>query len=140
MKIIEQVKREDQRPWGFYEILSDSADHKVKRITVYPGRRPSYQRHFRRSEHWFVIKGKAVVARDDEDIQLMAGRAVDLPVETWHRVQNPGGEDLVFIEVRVKNRGRSLLVDLTEKPLSSFRPREILTRKYGGQRPNRVNS
>ncbi len=100
MKIDQESKGEDHRPWGFYEILSDDVDHKVKRITVYPGRRLSYQRHFRRSEHWFVIKGKAVVTRDDEDIELMAGRAVDLPVGTWHRVQNPGGEDLVFIEVQ----------------------------------------
>jgi hypothetical protein len=38
-------KREDHRPWGFYEILSDQKDHKVKRITVYPGKRLSYQRH-----------------------------------------------------------------------------------------------
>ncbi len=100
MEIIQQCKSDDHRPWGFYEILSDKVDHKVKRITVYPGRRLSYQRHFRRTEHWFVIKGQAVVTRNDEDIELMPGQAVDLPVETWHRVQNPGAEELVFIEVQ----------------------------------------
>ena len=35
----------DHRPWGFYEVLSDKPDHKVKRITVYPAKRFSLQRH-----------------------------------------------------------------------------------------------
>jgi len=99
-RIIQQTRREDHRPWGFYEILSDAPDHKVKRITVYPGQRLSYQRHFRRSEHWYVISGKAVVTRDGKDIALISGQAVDLPVEIWHRMRNPGTENMVFIEVQ----------------------------------------
>ena len=56
---------EDQRPWGYYQVLSDEPDHKVKRIVVYPDKRLSLQRHQRRSEHWYVIKGQAVVTLDD---------------------------------------------------------------------------
>ena len=89
-----------QRPWGFYEILADHPDHKVKRITVYPGQRLSYQRHFRRAEHWYVIRGQAVVTQSGEDVELIVGQAIDLPVRTWHRVHNPGSEELVFIEVQ----------------------------------------
>jgi len=91
---------EDHRPWGFYRVLADEPDHKVKRITVYPGRRLSYQRHFRRSEHWYLLSGRAVVTRDGQDLSLSAGEAVDLPVTTWHRIRNPGDVDLVFIEVQ----------------------------------------
>lgn len=101
MKTIEPAERENLRPWGFYEILSDSSDHKVKRITVFPDSRLSYQRHFQRSEHWYVVRGKAVVTVDGRDIELAPGRSVDLPVKTWHRVRNPDArEDLVFIEVQ----------------------------------------
>ena len=36
----------DERPWGTYLVLDDeAADHKVKRIVVFPGKRLSYQRH-----------------------------------------------------------------------------------------------
>lgn len=98
--IIQQTKREDHRPWGFYEILSDKPNHKVKRITVYPGQRLSYQRHFRRSEHWYVISGKAVVTKNNKDINLISGQAIDLPVQTWHRIRNPGADNMVFIEVQ----------------------------------------
>ncbi len=93
-------RREDHRPWGFYEILSDAPDHKVKRITVRPGQRLSYQRHSRRSEHWYVVKGKAVVTRNGEEIELESGQAVDIPVRAWHRIRNPGPETMVFIEVQ----------------------------------------
>jgi len=51
----------------------------------------SYQRHFHRSEHWYVVGGEAVVSKNGEDIRLKAGQAVDLPAETWHRVQSRSG-------------------------------------------------
>jgi glycosyltransferase involved in cell wall biosynthesis len=99
-QIIGQTRREDHRPWGFYEILSDEPDHKVKRITVFPGRRLSYQRHSRRSEHWYVVDGTAVVTRNGEEIELKTGGAVDIPVGTWHRIRNPGPGGMAFIEVQ----------------------------------------
>jgi mannose-6-phosphate isomerase len=80
--------------------LADKPDHKVKRITVYPGQRLSYQRHFRRSEHWYVLSGTAVVTQNSEEIKRMAGQAIDLTVGTWHRIRNPGPDTLVFIEVQ----------------------------------------
>ena len=92
--------REDRRPWGYYAVLADEPDHKVKRIVVNPGQRLSLQRHKRRSEHWFVVRGRAVVSRNDEVIELEAGSAVDIPRGAWHRIKNPGREDLAFIEVQ----------------------------------------
>jgi len=99
-KIIDHTRSENLRPWGFYEILSEGPDHKVKRITVYSGQRLSYQRHSRRAEHWYVISGKAVVTINENRIELTAGQAVDLPAQTWHRIWNSGSDDLLFIEVQ----------------------------------------
>lgn len=91
---------QDKRPWGFYVVLADEPDHKVKRIVVFPAKRLSYQRHFKRSEHWYVLSGEALVTLDGKDVHLTAGQSVDIPLETAHRVQNPGKQDLVFIEVQ----------------------------------------
>ena len=90
----------DHRPWGYYRVLADEADHKVKRIVVYPGKRLSLQRHRRRAEHWYVIAGQAVVTRDQDEIRLQAGEAVDIPRGVTHRVENPGLRDMAFIEVQ----------------------------------------
>ncbi|MCX7982696.1 MAG: glycosyltransferase [Syntrophales bacterium] len=98
--ILQERKREDRRPWGYYEVLSDEKNHKVKRITVYPGARLSYQRHFHRSEHWYIVEGQGEVTKNGEKIFLSAGAAVDVPRGTWHRIQNVGREKLVFIEVQ----------------------------------------
>ena len=91
---------EDHRPWGFFKVLSDADDHKVKQITVYPGKRLSYQRHRRRSEHWHVVAGNPVVTLDGRDIPLVPGKSVDIGTGEAHRVANPGTEDVVFIEVQ----------------------------------------
>lgn len=90
----------EDRPWGCYDVLSDEADHKVKRITVSPGCRLSYQRHRQRSEHWFVVSGRPVVTLDGVDRQMAVGDAVDVPVGTAHRLSNPGPGRAVFIEVQ----------------------------------------
>ncbi len=100
-KIDALTRREDHRPWGYYVVLADEMDHKVKRIVVSPGKRLSLQRHQRRCEHWHVIQGKAIVTLDDQQIPLEAGESVDIPKGAAHRIQNPGAEqDLVFIEVQ----------------------------------------
>lgn len=90
----------DRRPWGHFEVLSDAPDHKVKRIVVFPGQRLSLQRHRHRSEHWHIVKGKAVVTLDGRQIELQAGESVDIPLGAAHRIANVGSEDLVFIEVQ----------------------------------------
>lgn len=100
MKKKPEHKLEDHRPWGYYRILADEPDHKVKRIVVYPGQRLSLQRHSRRSEHWYIIKGQAAITLNEEERYFDSGQSVDIPQRVWHRVMNPGNEDMVFIEVQ----------------------------------------
>jgi mannose-6-phosphate isomerase len=69
-------------------------------MVVAPGRRLSYQRHARRSEHWFVVHGHGRVTLDGRTVAVGAGMALDIPVTVAHRVENDGVEDLVFIEVQ----------------------------------------
>jgi mannose-6-phosphate isomerase len=90
----------DHRPWGFYEVLIDAKDHKVKRITVLPGKRLSLQRHRQRSEHWHIVNGQALVTRDSETIKLQPGESIDIPCGAKHRIANGGETNVVFIEVQ----------------------------------------
>lgn len=90
----------EKRPWGAYVVLDDTPFAKVKRITVEPGERLSYQLHHKRAEHWFVVVGTAHVTLDDVVREVPTGQAIDIPLGTAHRVQNLGTERLVFIEVQ----------------------------------------
>lgn len=91
---------ENVRPWGRYDILEEQQGHQVKRITVNPGGRLSYQRHQRREEYWVIISGQAVFTLDDVDTDHGPGDVLIVPLGSKHRVANPGSEPLVFIEVQ----------------------------------------
>jgi mannose-6-phosphate isomerase len=101
----DQVREFDRRPWGSYTVLEEGSTFKVKRIEVLPGKRLSYQKHSQRAEHWFVVEGTAKVTLDDRDLLIGTGEAIDIPIGSAHRVENPGTEDLIFIEVQ---RGKYL--------------------------------
>lgn len=99
-RIAQQQRREDRRPWGYYEVLSDEPDHKVKRLVVFPGKRLSLQRHRRRDEHWYLVEGEAAVVQDEEEIRLLRGQSMEIPKGCWHRIRNPGSQNLTLIEVQ----------------------------------------
>jgi len=90
----------DRRPWGTYTVLEEAPNFKVKRIEVLPGKRLSYQKHSQRAEHWFVVEGTAKVTLDGSEIVIRSGEAIDIPIGVAHRVENPGDDDLIFIEVQ----------------------------------------
>ena len=87
-------------PWGKWEVLLDETSYKVKRITVNPGHRLSYQKHRKRKEHWFVVQGHGIVTLAGRDVPLKAGEYIDIDYEVAHRIANPGTEPMVFIEVQ----------------------------------------
>jgi mannose-1-phosphate guanylyltransferase / mannose-6-phosphate isomerase len=88
------------RPWGSYTVLEEGPGYKVKRVTVHAGGRLSLQLHHKRSEHWVVIAGTARVTRGEEVFNLPIGESTAIPVETKHRLENPGQDTLHIIEVQ----------------------------------------
>lgn len=96
----EHSPRFDRRPWGTFTVLDEGDGFKVKRIEVFPRKRLSYQKHAKRAEHWFVVSGIAKVTLNDVDVLVHAGESIDIAVGAAHRVENPGDDTLVFIEVQ----------------------------------------
>ena len=90
----------DYRPWGKYEVLIDEKNCKVKKITVKPGGRLSYQYHYKRSEIWVIVQGEAVATLDEIETVYRKGEVVVVPVGTSHRIENRQEEDLKFIEIQ----------------------------------------
>ncbi len=94
------MKEENKRPWGYFEVLSDAPDHKVKRIVVEPGGVLSLQRHKKRAEHWFIVSGSGMVTLEGKKSPVQAGSAVDIPQGAAHRMENISSGNLVIIEVQ----------------------------------------
>lgn len=93
---------EDYRPWGKYEVLDEKRNtYKIKKITVLPGKRLSYQLHHHRSEHWVIIKGMAKVTIDDKVTFVRSGESIFMKEGQKHRLENPGKINLEIIEVQM---------------------------------------
>lgn len=90
-----------KRPWGTWRVLATGPGFAVKRIEVGPGQKLSLQSHARRSEQLTVVAGCAEVTRGDQHGRLHEGGSMAFPIGTPHRVENPGAEPLVLIEVQL---------------------------------------
>ena len=88
------------RPWGKYEVLLDADNVKVKRITVDPGQRLSYQYHDKRREQWTVVSGELTIILDGEKRFRCPGESIHIPLGAAHRAWNETDEPVVFIEVQ----------------------------------------
>jgi mannose-6-phosphate isomerase len=91
---------DENRPWGYFQVLEESASHKVKRIVVNPGKRLSLQRHHHRAEHWYAVEGKGLATIDGKDVVLTKGNAIDIARGVLHRVAALSSEPFVFIEIQ----------------------------------------
>lgn len=105
--VLKQNNREEHlihltvaRPWGSYTVLEKGEGYKIKRIVLNPGARLSLQRHSRRSEHWVVVSGVARVTREGEVVLVHVNESTFIPINSKHRLENPGEKPLQIIEVQ----------------------------------------
>lgn len=100
MTVTYSVGDADDRPWGRWEVLATGATYVCKRITVKPGGKLSLQLHHHREEHWTIVEGNALVTCGDDQREATPNTHVFIPLQTPHRIENPGEVDVVFIEVQ----------------------------------------
>ena len=88
------------RPWGWYEIVDEGLNFKVKRIQVNPGAKLSYQSHKFRNEHWVVVLGRATLIKDDKEIILEVDESTYVKKGIKHQLLNLEQTILEIIEVQ----------------------------------------
>lgn len=99
----------EERLWGkFFNLFTDTGETgvKVKELIVYPGKGLSFQRHFFRSEIWFVSKGSCIVnysegaAEDAQAIDFKLEETLFIKKEAWHQIINPNDVPCHIIEIQ----------------------------------------
>lgn len=90
----------EERPWGWYESLAQRGGFQIKQIFVKPGEALSLQSHSQRAEHWIIMRGAARVTVAASVQDLVAGDYVHIPLGAVHRLENPGDEPILMIEVQ----------------------------------------
>lgn len=89
-----------ERPWGWYETVSEVVGSKVKRIRVHPGQKLSLQKHHQRAEHWVVVQGRAQVTVGERVVELVPGQHVDIAIGEVHRLANLTNDPVEIVEVQ----------------------------------------
>jgi len=90
----------EQRPWGYFSVLEEGENYKVKKIVVNPGHRLSLQTHQKRSEIWTVVKGKPTITCGEEINQYGEGDCIKIPLHAKHRIENKTDSVICIIEVQ----------------------------------------
>ena len=93
-------RKEDDRPWGYWETLYLGDSFKVKHIFAAPGELLSLQRHKHRTEMWSVVEGSGVVTVGQQNIPVRVGDVVTINKGEIHRAEG-GKEGLHIIEVQL---------------------------------------
>lgn len=91
------------RPWGYYTILDQSLNYKIKRLVVHPGASLSLQMHQYRSEYWVVIAGTAMVEKDQKKFLMKEQDSTIIPLGCKHCLSNLETQDLILIELQIGN-------------------------------------
>ncbi len=102
-KIHKEILREHSivhRPWGFYEIITQQKNSKIKKIVVYPNSELSYQSHKYRSEHWIVLKGIATIKKNGVITRLSPDESMYISSGDKHKLMNNQNTALEIIEVQ----------------------------------------
>ncbi len=89
------------RPWGFYKSTFLTSHAQAKIITVLPNSELSLQKHFKREEHWVILKGKGKVVLGEVIIDAYPGIYIYIPKECKHQIINNSDENLIFSEVQL---------------------------------------
>ena len=80
--------------------MEEEDGYKVKRLTVNPGHRTSFQYHNHRSERWIVVKGEATVLLGENTHTVKENEWIYIPKGEKHLLENRDKSVLELIEVQ----------------------------------------
>jgi cytidyltransferase-like protein len=89
-----------KRQWGYYHVLHEVPNMKVKELTVEPGKSLSMQRHFNHAEMWCVSEGKCVVKFEEGEQERELHQFQHIPKESWHQLTNPFDKPCRIVEIQ----------------------------------------
>jgi cytidyltransferase-like protein len=104
--ILEEYKYpKTKRNWGWYRVLDNQPGYKVKELVIDPKSSLSMQRHFKRAEHWYVLKGECIVVTDgpagiQEVILPATNTGYQIGKEIWHKGINEKDVPCHILEVQ----------------------------------------
>jgi len=93
-----------ERPWGYWTVLKDIGNVKVKELVIKPGCSLSNQKHTYRNEQWFIVSGTISLFKENKmkyGIEtFVKNETILIEKNTWHKATNIGKDDCHIIEIQ----------------------------------------
>ena len=92
------------RPWGYWRVLDNKGTTKIKELVINPGCSLSDQRHFKRSEHWYIMSGACLIDTEykgsKQTVSLSQHCDYTIGTGVWPRAYNNSNEDCHILEIQ----------------------------------------
>lgn len=88
-----------EKPWGWYQVLSQGPDYVTKELFIKPSQKFSLQKHFKREEHWHILEGSGILTLGDTKQIVSPGDHIFVPLEKVHRLE-ASSSGLLFFELQ----------------------------------------
>ena len=62
------------------------------------------QKHYYRSEHWLITKGKPKISLNKSKFFKSVNESVYIPVNSIHRIENPGKKLVTILEAQIGSK------------------------------------
>ena len=97
---VRDLEKKIEKPWGYFEQLTDNEKTTVKIISINAGNRTSLQFHELRSEKWYVLSGEGYAMNPDKK-RVKPGDKLFISKTTVHRLE--AITDMKILEISFGN-------------------------------------
>mgnify|MGYP001182464857 FL=1 len=93
-----------KRKWGHYKVFDEREGVKVKELVIAPKSSLSDQKHFKRSEHWYILEGSCTIFLEKDgkksEVVMNVHDSLIINQGTWHKAVNSSSSKCSVLEVQ----------------------------------------
>ena len=93
-----------KRKWGHYKVFDEREGVKVKELVIAPKSSLSDQKHFKRSEHWYILEGSCTIYLEEDgknsEVKMNVHDSLIIKQGTWHKAVNLSNFKCSILEVQ----------------------------------------
>ena len=89
------------RPWGSYINLFVGKNFLIKELNVKPNGILSLQKHYHRSEHWVITKGRPTITLNNKIFKKKKDETIYIPKGAVHRIKNANKKTVKIMEAQL---------------------------------------
>ncbi len=88
------------REWGYYIVLNEGDNYKIKKLVINPNKKISYQLHNSRDEYWILLSEQCDIVINDHS-KIMTKYSLEyVPAKQKHQIINNNEYNVEILELQ----------------------------------------